>query len=327
MDMSPDMEDADVNQWPQTTPPRGTPASSGAAATVVQQPQQLGPADGGTTPCYCYICVREALAVRCADLEFRCMQCGNSCVECLDGVEAPTTPSSQPTPSPLHGPVTAAAIARRRRMLRPGGRLGERGVGGDAEGGRLPPRHIGVTCDGCHARDFVGVRYRCLQCRDFDLCTTCHSRRAELHPEHEFEEIRTPQPAVSPLVADVMALAASRAVIAIIEIGPEEAGEAQSGLDDATVAWWLAEDARLVELGSMADEDPPWACPICSEGLEAEHANGMVVRICGGAADGAETPSAPDGHIYHESCLRRWLLTRNSCPVCRRSPVVPEPRT
>lgn len=29
-------------------------------------------------------------------------------------------------------------------------------------------------------------------------------------------------------------------------------------------------------------------------------------------------------HVYHEGCLRKWLLKRNSCPVCRRSPVVPQ---
>mmetsp|Transcript_151036 Transcript_151036/g.281691 ORF Transcript_151036/g.281691 Transcript_151036/m.281691 type:complete len:425 (-) Transcript_151036:37-1311(-) len=264
-------------------------------------------------------------------------------------------------------------------------------TGGAAPGGA--PRHIGVICDGCNTRDFAGVRYRCLRCRDFDLCEGCHARRNSLHPGHAFEAIRTPRSQVSSLMADFANRAANRAVVTIIEIGLEDAGEAHSGLDDTLVAWWLASDQRLVDVDKVAEEDPAWTCPICSEGIEAEGENGWIVKICddaepsksagsGAAAAragssaaaesvsatstqttaGSEAPPAPpaaapatpaaesegsaavgepaatppatvtadsgrstvDGHIYHEECLRKWLLKRNSCPVCRRFPVVPE---
>eukprot|EP00913_Durusdinium_trenchii_P001910 g1768.t1 len=61
--------------------------------------------------------------------------------------------------------------------------------------------------------------------------------------------------------------------------------------------------------------------------LQGEN-NGWLVRICrGDEADSNEAcggrPGEIDGHMYHEGCLRRWLMKRNSCPVCRRSPVVP----
>ena len=34
-------------------------------------------------------------------------------------------------------------------------------------------RHIGVSCDGCGASQFTGVRTRCLVCHNFDLCDAC----------------------------------------------------------------------------------------------------------------------------------------------------------
>jgi len=228
---------------------------------------------------------------------------------------------------------------------------------------------VGVICDGCRIRDFAGVRYRCLRCRDFDLCAACHTQRGTLHPGHPFEAIRTPRPSVPAVLADFMARAASRTVVAFIGMGLEESEE-RSGLDDACISWWLAGDRRLVGIDQMALEDPSWCCPICSEGVEAESSSGWVVQICGNtgpshnttAASGTESATADDpstnaartdpmpdtnvshgdvavngetavadhmaergkGHVYHEACLRKWLLKRNSCPVCRRSPVVPQ---
>lgn len=242
---------------------------------------------------------------------------------------------------------------------------------------------MGVICDGCRMRDFAGVRYRCLRCRDFDLCAACHSQRGTLHPGHPFEAIRTPRPSVPAVLADFVARAASRTVVAFIGMGLEESEE-RSGLDDARISWWLAGDRRLVGIEQMALEDPSWCCPICSEGLEAEGQSGWVVQICGSAGNSEASPASPshnanavagietaatdgaspdaartadtpdtgfshgdsggadevpatndvaaaadaaergNGHVYHEACLRKWLLKRNSCPVCRRSPVVPQ---
>ena len=33
--------------------------------------------------------------------------------------------------------------------------------------------HVGVTCDGCQALPLTGVRYKCMVCPDYDLCTVC----------------------------------------------------------------------------------------------------------------------------------------------------------
>lgn len=102
----------------------------------------------------------------------------------------------------------------------------------------------------------------------------------------------------------------------------------QSRLQDSQVAWHLSKDEHLVDMEELAQKVPEWQCPICSEGAEGESTNGWVVQICMGAPknnDGhfENTKQACTGHLFHEACLRKWLLRKNSCPVCRHSPVLP----
>jgi next-to-BRCA1 protein 1 len=57
------------------------------------------------------------------------------------------------------------------------------------------PIHRGILCDSCNVT-IAGVRHKCLDCRDFDLCTTCISggaiERMDHNPFHQFYEINTP---------------------------------------------------------------------------------------------------------------------------------------
>jgi hypothetical protein len=51
--------------------------------------------------------------------------------------------------------------------------------------------HIGVSCNGCMKTNIYGIRYKCVFCRDFDLCEECDVNLAFTHdPNHSFIKIK-----------------------------------------------------------------------------------------------------------------------------------------
>jgi Zinc finger, ZZ type./PB1 domain. len=57
--------------------------------------------------------------------------------------------------------------------------------------GQQSNNHPGVICDGCDA-SINGIRYKCTQCPDFDLCSCCEEKKQ--HPaDHEMICIKTPR--------------------------------------------------------------------------------------------------------------------------------------
>lgn len=50
--------------------------------------------------------------------------------------------------------------------------------------------HYGVTCDGCNMSPLVGIRYKCSDCPDYDLCEQCEARGT--HSRHLFLKITRP---------------------------------------------------------------------------------------------------------------------------------------
>ena len=53
--------------------------------------------------------------------------------------------------------------------------------------------HRGVTCNSCNAMPIKGIRYRCSNCVDYDLCEQCEA--LQIHPKtHLFYKVRIPAP-------------------------------------------------------------------------------------------------------------------------------------
>lgn len=56
--------------------------------------------------------------------------------------------------------------------------------------------HRGISCNSCNTLPIRGIRYRCANCADVDLCETCESM--QIHPKtHLFYKIRIPAPLLS----------------------------------------------------------------------------------------------------------------------------------
>jgi hypothetical protein len=60
-----------------------------------------------------------------------------------------------------------------------------------------PPTHHAITCDGCGQNPIVGVRYKCLSCIDFDLCTPCFIAQRERHWDGQHPFLSLPVPVSS----------------------------------------------------------------------------------------------------------------------------------
>jgi hypothetical protein len=52
------------------------------------------------------------------------------------------------------------------------------------------PLHQGIICDGCNADPVIGVRYKCAECPNFDLCQTCEE--SAVHGHHLFIKVKVP---------------------------------------------------------------------------------------------------------------------------------------
>ena len=53
-----------------------------------------------------------------------------------------------------------------------------------------PARHETISCDGCGATPIVGIRYRCSQCANYDLCETCIVRYEKYEINHGPDQSR-----------------------------------------------------------------------------------------------------------------------------------------
>ena len=50
-------------------------------------------------------------------------------------------------------------------------------------------KHNGCVCNGCGEFPIEGVRYKCIECGDFDFCEKCYEEKGYIH-EHPFYKLR-----------------------------------------------------------------------------------------------------------------------------------------
>jgi len=65
-------------------------------------------------------------------------------------------------------------------------------IQGKEESGPVVPEtvvHKHVRCDGCGKFPFAGIRYKCIECADFDFCEECE---AKIEHPHNFIKIKKP---------------------------------------------------------------------------------------------------------------------------------------
>ena len=48
--------------------------------------------------------------------------------------------------------------------------------------------HQNIKCDICGKCPIEGIRYKCLECNDFDLCENCESVHGHQHPLFKFKK-------------------------------------------------------------------------------------------------------------------------------------------
>ena len=49
--------------------------------------------------------------------------------------------------------------------------------------------HNGCICNGCGEFPIVGIRYKCVNCKDFDYCQSCYQEKKYIH-DHPFYKLR-----------------------------------------------------------------------------------------------------------------------------------------
>ncbi|KIP11681.1 hypothetical protein PHLGIDRAFT_10460 [Phlebiopsis gigantea 11061_1 CR5-6] len=107
----------------------------------------------------------------------KCLDCSNFdlCSECLSNSQVRRGHNAKHAFFPIEVP-------------------GEHTLFEGARSDRQGVEHYGITCDGCHTR-LHGVRHKCIECADFDLCEMCISSvatRAEHPYGHHFFPIPFP---------------------------------------------------------------------------------------------------------------------------------------
>ncbi|KAG7278408.1 hypothetical protein CRUP_038571, partial [Coryphaenoides rupestris] len=116
-----------------------------------------------------------------------------------------STPSDRPTGWLWHrDPASPMTTGRNNRVMMEG--VGARVLrgpdwkwgkqdGGEGHVGTVRSferiKHDGTMCDTCRQQPIIGIRWKCAECTNYDLCTTCYHGDKH-HLRHRFYRITTP---------------------------------------------------------------------------------------------------------------------------------------
>jgi len=83
--------------------------------------------------------------------------------------------------------------------------------------------------------------------------------------------------------------------------------ELNSGANDEQIQAYLeAAKIDVAKENLMGEAGSEWCCSICTEVAESDS---VIVKIC-------------ESHYFHLQCVAEWLKRKNSCPLCRREPLI-----
>ncbi|THH31949.1 hypothetical protein EUX98_g2227 [Antrodiella citrinella] len=119
---------------------------------------------------------------------FKCLDCEDYdlCSVCVSSPTIRQTHDAGHCFWPIDKPDDKTAYEAARKSM-----LHSRGLEKQATTGEA---HAYITCDVCRAHDFSGIRFKCLECDDYDMCEKCMwtSAGASSHPPHAFFPIEEP---------------------------------------------------------------------------------------------------------------------------------------
>lgn len=50
--------------------------------------------------------------------------------------------------------------------------------------------HLGISCDCCGTMNIIGMRYKCIFCKNFDMCEQCEAKTTTHDPSHLFVKVK-----------------------------------------------------------------------------------------------------------------------------------------
>jgi hypothetical protein len=116
--------------------------------------------------------------------------------------------------------------------------------------------HFGVVCDGCQQYPLIGIRYKCSDCPDYDLCEPCFNKDVHTENSHAFLKISS---------RSVGSVAERRSASSAASPAPAEATIAEPGKPEEASAPVVEEPVKSVEPVDIPKEAPEPAAPAAAE--------------------------------------------------------------